>query len=251
MVEREQKTKEADARSPTLNASCSTSKHVYGNLVYSELASQARMLVDEGKQGCNDYNVCCKGNDFLVIKEISNEIFLFFFFDFIFSSRVTSACVFLFPCFFYKMQVHPLDSEQDNHILPFPTASLRHSILSFVSTEIAECLHKNGPISSRLSPRVSKHLRGCNFHSPKNLEKTPTFFRKSPTFSKKTPTFFRKSPRLFSFLREFLDFFPQCAPFLSPSLPLFLAHSREIIRLIYARICNFAQNYGKKARTTA
>jgi len=78
MVEREQKTKEADARSPTLNASCSTSKHVYGNLVYSELASQARMLVDEGKQGCNDYNVCCKGNDFLVIKEISNEIFLFF-----------------------------------------------------------------------------------------------------------------------------------------------------------------------------
>ena len=180
MVEREQKTKEADARSPTLNASCSTSKHVYGNLVYSELASQARMLVDEDKQGCNDYNVCCKGNDFLVIKEISNEIFLFFFFDFIFSSRVTSACVFLFLCFFHKMQVHPLDSEQDNHILPFPTASLRHSILSFVSTEIAECLHKNGLFSSRLSPRVSKHLRGCNFHSPKNLEKTPTFFRKSP-----------------------------------------------------------------------
>ena len=199
MVEREQKTKEADARSPTLNASCSTSKHVYGNLVYSELASQARMLVDEGKQGCNDYNVCCKGNDFLVIKEISNEIFLFFFFDFIFSSRVTSACVFLFLCFFHKMQVHPLDSEQDNHILPFPTASPRHSILSFVSTEIAECLHKKCPSSSRLSPRVSQHLRGCNFHSPENLEKTPTFFRKSPRNVFLSPRFLELLPTMSSF----------------------------------------------------
>jgi len=123
---REQKTKEADARSPTLNASCSTSKHVYGNLVYSELASQARMLVDEGKQGCNDYNVCCKGNDFLVIKEISNEIFLFFFFDFIFSSRVTSACVFLFLFFFTKCKsilsvLNKIITSSPSPLLPFGT----------------------------------------------------------------------------------------------------------------------------------
>ena len=107
--------------------------------------------------------------------------FFYSFFSTSFSLLVSLRRVYsFFLVFFYKMQVHPLDSEQDNHILPFPTASLRHSILSFVSTEIAECLHKNGPFSSRLSPRVSQHLRGCNFHSPKNLEKTPTFFRKSP-----------------------------------------------------------------------
>jgi len=113
-----------------------------------------------------------------------------------------------FFCFFHKMQVHPLGSEQDNHILPFPTASLRHSILSFVSTEIAECLHKNDPFSSRLSPRVSKHLRGCNFHSPENLEKTPTFFRKSPR-----NVFL--SPKFLGFLPTMSSFFPLLSPVLS------------------------------------
>ena len=107
MVEREQKTKEADARSPTLNTSCSTSKHVYGNLVYSELASQARMLVDEGKQGCNDYNVCCKGDDFLVISEISNEIFLFFFLSAFLSHLDTSFYSFLFAVFFCRLTKFP------------------------------------------------------------------------------------------------------------------------------------------------
>gem|GEM_PF-2960839 len=68
--------------------------------------------------------------------------------------------------------------------------------------------------------------------------------------SKKLPRFSENLREMFSFLQNFLDFFPQCPPFFPFSL-LCLAHSREIIRLIYARICNFAQNYGEKARTTA
>ena len=132
MVEREQKTKEADARSPTLNASCSTSKHVYGNLVYSELASQARMLVDEGKQGCNDYNVCCKGNDFLVIREISNEIFLFFFLSALLSHLDTSFYSFLFAVFFCRLTKFPFFYNNT----PRPSNPKKTSILSFRLSEI-------------------------------------------------------------------------------------------------------------------
>lgn len=145
-----------------------------------------------------------------MISEISNEIFLFFFFDSIFSSRVSSACVFLFLCFFHKMQVHPLDSEQDNHILPFPTASLRHSILSFVSTGIAECLHKMVP-SHQDYPRVFR-----------NISEGAIFILRK--ISKKLPRFSEYLREMFSFLQDFLDFFPQCPPFLlllSPVLSTF------------------------------
>ena len=172
-----------------------------------------------------------------MISEISNEIFLFFFFDFIFSSRVTSACVFLFLCFFHKMQVHTLDSEQDNHILPFPTTSLRHSILSFVSTEIAECLHKKWSLLIKIIPACFATSQRVQFSFSEKSRKNSHFFQK---ISEKGFPFSKIS---WTSSHNVLLF--------SPFSLLCLAHSREIIRLIYARICNFAQNYGEKTRTTA